>query len=308
MRTHPIRTTGLLGLVTTLLVGIGTLLAPSAAAATAAPAAPSAAFARLANGGISVTWTDNSADEAGFVIERAWGSQGYGVIGTVGANTTSFTDASYGIHSYTYRVRAWNDMGSSAYAVSNTEMIFTTGGYVPMTATASTTSGVAPLTVTLTASTPATDVTWYFGDGTTATGISVSHTYAAAPFGIATYSATVKARMLSQFGGYDTGVSTVLITVDWPDVAPVVGFSGYSPAKYKVTLSWSNQPSKATKILVDRCVTRSCSWSTIATLAPNASTYTDTRAKSGTTYNYRVRTMDNLGHVATSPVLTIKSL
>src|SRR5262245_5181966 len=65
---------------------------------------------------LTLAWTDNSPDENGFQIERRGGTApSYGVIATVGANVTSFTDVgtSDGI-TYCYRVSAYNASGTSA--------------------------------------------------------------------------------------------------------------------------------------------------------------------------------------------------
>jgi len=67
-----------------------------------------------------LTWTDNSANETGFYIERApSGSAGFLRIGSVPANTATFTD-SVGRGNYTYRVQAFNSTGVSAYSNSVT--------------------------------------------------------------------------------------------------------------------------------------------------------------------------------------------
>jgi LmbE family N-acetylglucosaminyl deacetylase len=70
---------------------------------------------------ISITWTDNSANEAGFRVERAVDNAGipgvFSLIATLGANVTSYRSA--GLQSattYWYRVQAFNDGGSSSYS------------------------------------------------------------------------------------------------------------------------------------------------------------------------------------------------
>src|SRR5262249_19231261 len=59
--------------------------------------------------------TDNSSNELGFQIERDSGS-GFTQIATTSANATNYTDASLPTGLYFYRVRAYNDGGTSGYS------------------------------------------------------------------------------------------------------------------------------------------------------------------------------------------------
>lgn len=82
-------------------------LTPTALSATAA-----------ANGGINLSWTDNSNNETGFKIERKTGAGGtYAPIATAAANVLSFTDSGLtAATTYYYRIRATNTAGDSAYS------------------------------------------------------------------------------------------------------------------------------------------------------------------------------------------------
>jgi hypothetical protein len=67
-----------------------------------------------------MSWTDNSANEQGFYIERLNGGV-WTRIGTVGANVTAFTNTGLARKTaYTYRVQAYNVDGVSAYTASAT--------------------------------------------------------------------------------------------------------------------------------------------------------------------------------------------
>jgi chitobiase/beta-hexosaminidase-like protein/Big-like domain-containing protein len=85
------------------------------------PAAPSNVTA-AANviGQISLSWTDNSANETSFSVERSLSAtSGFAVIGTLAPNTISFFDSTVGRRiTYFYRVRALNDAGASAYSTT----------------------------------------------------------------------------------------------------------------------------------------------------------------------------------------------
>ena len=67
---------------------------------------------------VLLTWTDSSATETGFKIERSPVTDtNYTEIGTVGANTTSFTDSGLNeATTYWYRVRAYNTYTTSDYS------------------------------------------------------------------------------------------------------------------------------------------------------------------------------------------------
>jgi len=74
---------------------------------------------------IKLTWKDNANNETGFKIERAADREEvYQLIGTVGANTTTYTDnnAPSGTR-YEYRVYAYNATGKSVeYSINGIEM------------------------------------------------------------------------------------------------------------------------------------------------------------------------------------------
>ncbi len=83
------------------------------------PAAPSALSATTASATqINLAWTDNAANESGFKIERKTGEAGtFEQIATVIANATTFSDTSVSpVTAYTYRVRATNSAGDSAFS------------------------------------------------------------------------------------------------------------------------------------------------------------------------------------------------
>jgi len=90
-----------------------------------APADLTAALAGVQQ--INLSWTDNSSNETGFRVERAAGAGAFVEIGTVAADTTTYSDTAVqsGI-TYSYRVIAFNSSGDSL--PSNTVTI---GAVVP---------------------------------------------------------------------------------------------------------------------------------------------------------------------------------
>src|SRR6266508_831407 len=85
-----------------------------------APAAPTNLLATaVSSSQINLSWTDNATNEDGFQIERCSGAActAFTQIATVGPNVTAYSNTGLAAStSYTYRVRANNGAGSSAYS------------------------------------------------------------------------------------------------------------------------------------------------------------------------------------------------
>ena len=89
------------------------------APASTAPTAPSALTALTASSSqINLSWSDNSANETSFRIERSItsASAGFALLTTTGANVTSYSSTGLSASTqYWYRVRAANAIGDSAW-------------------------------------------------------------------------------------------------------------------------------------------------------------------------------------------------
>ncbi|MDD5223713.1 MAG: SUMF1/EgtB/PvdO family nonheme iron enzyme [bacterium] len=87
--------------------------------ATGVPSIPSGLTATsVSSAQINLSWTDNSNNEIGFIIERKTGTAGtYDAMGNVSANVTSFQDTTVTCATtYYYRVKANNSEGDSSYS------------------------------------------------------------------------------------------------------------------------------------------------------------------------------------------------
>lgn len=79
------------------------------AAAAAVPVSAQAAQ-------LAIAWSDNSADEDGFLVERRGATGAFAQVGAVGPNAVAYLDSGVVTGSnYCYRVRAFNSVGMSAY-------------------------------------------------------------------------------------------------------------------------------------------------------------------------------------------------
>jgi hypothetical protein len=73
---------------------------------------------------INLVWLDNSTNESGFEIER-WNGSSWALISTVGPNAITYTDPGRALATtYTYRVRAFNDVGVSGYSNDSSATTF----------------------------------------------------------------------------------------------------------------------------------------------------------------------------------------
>jgi len=84
------------------------------------PAAPSSLTVAVASASqLNLAWTDNASNEDGFKIERCSGNSctNFAQIATVGANIRTYSNTGLNKNTiYTYRVRAYNTFGNSAYS------------------------------------------------------------------------------------------------------------------------------------------------------------------------------------------------
>ena len=99
------------------------------------PAAPSnLSVAAPSDTAIDLTWSDNSANEDGYLVERSPdGVNNWAQIANLAANTTAFTDNGLTADTaYYYRIRAFNGVGNSDY--SNTATATTSGANTAPTA------------------------------------------------------------------------------------------------------------------------------------------------------------------------------
>jgi len=82
------------------------------------PVAPSGVTATATSTSqINLTWADESADEAGFTVERSTDGVNFAQVAQLGAGVTSFASTSLAAGTtYTFRVLAFSANGSSAYS------------------------------------------------------------------------------------------------------------------------------------------------------------------------------------------------
>lgn len=166
------------------------------------------------------------------------------------------------------------------------------------------TTGRGPLTVAFDGSASTSEgwalqsYAWDFGDGTTATGPTASHTYAAPGRYIAGLS------IKNVLGWGSSAYQTINVT---EPMAPPTNFTATSPSRSTVTLKWTNRMTTIHQMEIQRCAGSRCTtFPTVNYVDPAATTYTEGGLKSGTTFRYRLKVTDIAGVVGYSSIASVK--
>jgi len=271
----------------------------TAATATIPPVAPGGLGASaVSESQIDLTWTDNSANESGFRIERSPdGSSGWTEIDTVNADVTTFSDTGLSKNTqYYYRVRAYNGAGESAWS-SNADA--TTNDMIPQAPTSLTSVGASSSQVNLTWSDNSDNevgfkierslngTTW--NQVTTVGAGTVS--YSDTGLDHATlYHYRVRAYNIvgdSAYSNVDTA-QTVDIVPDAP-TGLQLSVNGQS-----ITLTWVDNSDNETSFKIYRSPDGT-TWTNVDSVSANIETWTDTGLSPLTQYSYRVVAHNSIG-------------
>ena len=272
------------------------------------PAAPSNLTATaVSSSQINLSWTDNSDNETGFIIERCqgMGCTDFAKIATEGANITTYSNSSLmGNATYTYKVQAYNAGGNSGY--SNTVSVTTPFPSHP----------AAPSNLAATAaSSSQIDLSWTDNSdnetgfiiercaGTTCSYISLgSNATSYSDTGLTantSYSYRVKASNSGGDSAYSNSATATTLTAS-PPSAPG-NLTATAVSKTTIRLSWGDTSNNETGFKIERCQGTGCTnFAQITTLGPNVTTYKNTRLRKSTAYTYRVRSYNVNGNSAYS--------
>ncbi len=265
----------------------------SAATTVSAPAGPSNLVATPLSGTeIRLTWTDNATNETGYSIERSTDGTTWNAIANLGANSTSCLDmgVTAGV-TYSYRVRAFN--GTTASAYSNQVSATPT---VPPPAAPSNLVAIAlsETQIRLTWTDNATNETSYSVERST-DGITWSQRASLGANSTSYTDTSVVTGMryyyrVRAFGGNmpsaytnQTSAATTVSAPAAPSNLVATPLSGT-----EIRLTWTENATNETGYSVERS-TDGATWSAIANLGANSTSYADTGVTAGVTYSYRVR-------------------
>jgi hypothetical protein len=268
-----------------------------------APAAPTnLATVVVSSSQINLTWTDNATNESGFRIERCTGTgcTSFAEITTVGVNATSYQNTGLlPATSYSYRVRAFNQAGTSAY--SNTA--------------SATTQSVAPSAPsnlrTIVASTSQINLAWTDTstnesgfriercNGTGCTSFVQIATVGPNTTGYQNSGLTAgqsyRYRARAYNSGGNSGYSNTATTTIAAPSAP--GGLTAQPQGSNLQLAWTDSSNNETGFRIERCTGSGCTnFVTVATTGANLHNYKDSAVTSLTTYRYRVFAYNGVGN------------
>lgn len=278
----------------------------------AAPNAPTSLLAQaITSTSIQLTWTDNSTNETGFQIERKVGTGPFEAPILLPANATgsvNFVDS--GLTSgtnYTYRVRAINQAGNSAWSGESSAIPPANVPAGPTSLTAST----AGRSITLSWVDNATDETGYR--------IERSTTGAAGPFveiaSLGQNTATYLDTNLTELTTYHYQVVAVnLVGSSAPASADATtqllaptGLSGTASTFTSLTLTWTDNSTVEDGFLIYRSTTGvSGSFALLpGVISADSTTFSDTGLTAGTTYHYQIVTLKGSTESAKSNTVAV---
>jgi len=282
--------------------------APSNAACTTPPAAPAAlaAFARDPTSA-SVTWTDTSAVESGYEVQRSNTQSGpFQVVATVAANSTGFVDVGLTTNAiYWYRVRALKDGGFSDFS-GVVSVLIANGAPAAPTSLAAMDYG-----------NPEIDLTWV-DNSTNEDGFRVESAASpngpwdqsfivATPYvGLSNAAPPDQPRCFRVFAFNARGDSAPSNVVCAAVPHAPTGLATAGLGTQAIDLAWTDNSSVEDAYEVSRSTSAGGPWVMIATLSPNTTTYRDSAVFPDQPYVYVVRARTGQLHsVATNTVVGI---
>jgi titin len=269
------------------------------------PDAPPAAPARLSATAVSFSqinlqWADLSGNESGFQLERSLnGNDGWTKVADVAANVTTYSDLNLSPRTrYFYRIRAINAAGASTY--SNVADA-TTPDSPPATPARLTATASSTMQINLSWADLSDNETGFelerSADGVTFTKIADVEangtTYQNTGLAPNTrYYYRVRAKNAVGISAYSNVADA--ITPDVPPASPArLTATAISPTQ--VALAWADLSTNESGFQLERGSSATGSFTKVADISANATTYTDNNLTDATPYCYRLRAVNAAG-------------
>ena len=263
---------------------------------------------------INLTWTDTTFAETSVrVLRRLTNGTSWGLVTTLAANSTSYSDTGLtAATGYTYAVAAVDASGNvavSGYAAATTlaEVVIAPSGLsatpyssnqinLSWTDNSSNETGFRILR-RLTSDATFSTVTTLAANSTTYqdTGLnpSTSYTFAVAAIGAS--------------GSVTSSSSVAATTPANPMIAPT-GLTATAVSPTQINLAWTDASSNETGFRVLRRLTSDVTWSIVTTTAANSTSYSVTGLSPLTSYTFSVASVNALGDYATSTTAAATTL
>jgi hypothetical protein len=287
------------------------------------PAAPSNLAATPAGtSSISLTWADNSTNETSFVLMQSSSSGGiFNKLITLPANSTSYTDVGLGSSAtYYYKIQATNAGGNSTWSNEASAKTDTPPATIPAAPSNLITTATGTSVINLTWTDNATNETSYVlqrslssGSGFVTIATLTANTTSYSNTGLnssTTYYFKVQAVNSAGSSAW-SNVSSATTTTSGPPAAPS-SLTAKAAGCNSIVLTWVDNSGNETSFNLSRSTTQSGTYSTIATLPANTTTYTNTGLTKGKKYYYKVRAINSAGNSAwsntTSAIATCTTL
>jgi len=241
---------------------------------------------------ISLTWTDNSAAETGFKIERSpVDDLHFTQVATVGANVGAFTDSGLAEGTkYYYRVRAYNTLVNSGYT---SEKNATTLSNLPLAPSGLTASVVSSSKITLAWTDNSNNETGFIISRKTGSGGTYADIHTTNE-NITTWSDTTvvdgtqyyyKVRATNSAGDSPNSNEVNGIAL----LAAPTAFTATAISSSQISLSWTDNSAAETGFKIERSPVDDLHFTQVATVGANVGAFTDSGLTESTKYYYRVR-------------------
>jgi hypothetical protein len=267
---------------------------------------------------VTIAWSDNATTETGYMVERVLnGGNDWTIIAVLPVNTTSYTNTGLSCsNSYQYRVQSYRTTGTIAFSSYSAVLSSNPTGCPPPNAPSSLTlAGKSTSSIGMLwnessgilnkyrlESRVAGAVTWteiaqihYYTNSYNHTGLVCGTSY--------------EYRVRAYRSGYEfySGYSNVL-TATTSACPPPPAPTSLTLSQITLTginLAWVDNASNETGYRVERSLDAGTTWTEIAQLAGNSTSYSNTGLTCQTTYRYRVRayraTDNSFSSYSTSP-------
>ena len=250
---------------------------------------------------IDLRWSDNSANENGFTIERKMANGAFEQILTLGANINFFSDTGLvqGTE-YFYRVRSYNANGFSNYS---NEAGSVTLPNPPVAATNVTAAALSNTKITLTWTDNADSESGYKIERKTgaagtfaqvaATSANVTSLVDSNLVQLTEYVYRVRAFNAGGHSPYSSAASAT--TLPDPPAAPS-GLTATTISKTQINLAWLDNATSENGFRIERKTGAAGTYSEIVSVGANVKTYADISLAQDTEYFYRVCAFNAGGH------------